>query len=228
MERLNSVRAALACALPVMLGYAVIGIPCGIMSAAAGFSPLMCFVVSCTFYSGAGQFMIAPMLLAGSSLPAIIASVVLVSSRQMLYSAAFSPYFKRVGKRKTLLFSLFVTDESFGVLMDKMSSAASWSVDQSILVNIFCMLSWSVANAVGAVVGSVVELPVGLLSFGMTSIFICLLMGQPKNTATLVCVLGAFVGVLVCKLVGLGSVAILLGAVVGVASGLAFEAVRGS
>lgn len=217
-----------------MLGYAVIGIPCGIMSAAAGFTPLMCFVVSCTFYSGAGQFMIAPMLLAGSSLPAIIASVVLVSSRQTLYSAAFSPYFKREGRLKTLLFSLFVTDESFGVLMNKMalaskdaSSATPWTVNQSILTNIFCMLSWALANLVGALVGAVVNLPVALMSFGMTSIFICLLAGQPKNADTLICVVGAFVGVLVCKLVGWGSVAILLGAIVGVASGLVFEAVKG-
>lgn len=216
------------CAVPVMLGYLVIGIPCGIMAATAGLSPLMCLLLSCTFYSGAGQFMISPMLLAGTSLPAIVASVILVSSRQVLYSAAFSPYFKKVGKLQTLLFSLFVTDESFGVLMDKMSKNASsaWTVNESILTNLFCMASWTLANVVGAVAGAVVSLPVALLSFGMTSIFICLLMGQPKNASTLVCVVGAFAGVLLCKLANLGSVAILLGAIVGVVCGMVFESVR--
>lgn len=281
MKRFDTLRAALSCALPVMLSYVVIGLACGVMSAASGLTPLMCLLLSATFYSGAGQFMIAPMLLAGSSLPSVIASVILVSTRQLLYSAAFSPYFKRVSRAKTLLFALFVTDESFGIIMDKfaqssqdqtgalaasgksaagiaagqgageamaktggggaapaepattertesdgVSHAAStpWTVNTAIVTNILCMLAWALAVMAGAMVGSAVSLPVALMSFGMTSIFICLLVGQPRSGGTLACVVGAFAGVLASKLAGWGSVAILLGAIAGVVAGLAYEA----
>lgn len=47
--------------------------------------------MSVLFYSGAGQFMIPNMWLAGAPIASIIASVSFVNTRQMLYSAAFAP-----------------------------------------------------------------------------------------------------------------------------------------
>ena len=91
MPTKEDILSAFRAALPVMLGYLAIGLPCGIMESKVGFSPLMSFVLSMTFYSGAGQFMIPSMWLAGSPLYSVIASVSFVNTRQMLYSAAFSP-----------------------------------------------------------------------------------------------------------------------------------------
>ena len=75
-----------------MLGYVAIGLPCGILSNSIGMNALQVFLMSALFYSGAGQFMIARnMWLAGSPMGAIIASVSLVNTRQMLYSADLLP-----------------------------------------------------------------------------------------------------------------------------------------
>ena len=78
----RDLRAAASAALPVMLGYLTIGIPCGVMEAEAGVSPLWAFVVSATFYSGAGQFMMSSLALAGTPVAAMVASVSLLSARQ--------------------------------------------------------------------------------------------------------------------------------------------------
>ena len=43
---LEDVRAALPVALPVMMGYLAIGVPCGVMAAEAGLSPLAVFLLS--------------------------------------------------------------------------------------------------------------------------------------------------------------------------------------
>ena len=48
-----------------MLGYVAIGVPCGILSASIGLDALQVFLLSALFYSGAGQFMIPNMFLAG-------------------------------------------------------------------------------------------------------------------------------------------------------------------
>lgn len=212
--------ASLRAAVPVMLGYVVIGLPCGLMEDSIGFSPLQCFLLSSTFYSGAGQFMIPNMWLAGAPLYSIIASVSFVNTRQVLYSAAFSPFFRGVGKVLSFLFSATVTDESFGVNMDRFQTDGGWTALHGLFVNLFCMFTWASANAVGCALGAVLDLPLAITSFAMTAIFICLLAGQKMTRQTAVVMAVSAAGVAFCKLVGLGGPAILLGAVAGVMAGM--------
>lgn len=203
-----------------MAGYIAIGIPCGILESKIGYAPWMSLLVSMTFYSGAGQFMICNMVMAGSPVASIIASVSFVNSRQLLYSAAFAPFFKRTRKRQTALFAATVTDESFGVNLSLMASDKEWDAVSATLVNLFCMLSWALSDAAGCLLGSALALPVAMTAFAMTSIFICLLASErPTGTNALVAVVAAVV-VCLCKVVGLSGPAIFVGAVVGVVSGV--------
>lgn len=223
----EDILSAFHAALPVMLGYLAIGLPCGIMESKVGFSPFMSLLFSMTFYSGAGQFMIPSMWLAGAPLYSVIASVSFVNTRQMLYSAAFSPYFSDVGKPLAFFFSATVTDESFGVSLDKFVTDGTWTPRRALLVNLMSMTSWTIANAVGTAAGPMLNLPLAVTSFAMTSIFVCLLVGQPLNRTTAIVICVAFAGVLACKLVGLSGPAILLGALAGVFAGMAYEVAIG-
>lgn len=224
MSRKEALIQSLKVAMPVMLGYIGIGIPCGIMEQQIGINALMAFAMSMTFYSGAGQFMIPSMWLAGNPLASIIASVSFVNTRQMLYSAAFAPYFEGVNRALTFLFSATVTDESFGVNLAKYQEG-SWGAHRATLVNLFCMTSWSIANALGVIIGSALSIPTAIAAFAMTSIFICLLVGQKFNKVTICVVVVSFAAVTLFKFMGLSGPAILLGAVCGVASGLVFQKV---
>ena len=58
----------------------------------------------------------------------------------------------------------------------------------------------------------------------MTSIFICLLAGQRWAKSTVVVAAVSAIGVVVLKAIGAGSLAVLLGALVGIFAGMAFEA----
>ncbi len=218
----NAIGESLKAALPVMLGYVVIGLPCGLMEDAIGFTPLQCFLLSCTFYSGAGQFMIPNLWLAGTPLYSIIASVSFVNSRQILYSAAFSPFFRNVGRLLSFFFAATVTDESFGVNMERFGASKSWDATHALLVNLFSMFTWSIANALGCALGALIDLPLVITSFAMTSIFICLLVTQTITRKTGVVIAVSAAGVALCKLVGLSGPAILLGALTGVVAGLIY------
>ena len=99
MIQRSDIQPAVQAAIPIMLGYVAIGIPCGILEDSIGMNALQVFFLSCMFYSGAGQFMIPNMWLAGSPLASIIASVSLVNTRQMLYSASFAPMCANERKR---------------------------------------------------------------------------------------------------------------------------------
>lgn len=203
-----------------MIAYATIGIPCGVMEAKCGLDGFMAFLFSATYYSGAGQFMFTGMAMAGASLGAIASSISLVNTRQILYSAALAPFVDDSSRLRTLLFAATVTDESFGLNLDRLSGDDSWDVTHGLVLNIFCMLSWSLANGVGALLGPVITVPTATLSFAMTAIFICLLVGQLKGRATVACMLTTFMVVGICKFTGLSGVSILIGSVAGVAAGL--------
>ncbi len=220
-----NIQAAFKEALPIMLGYVAIGIPCGILSSSIGMNALQMFLMGALFYSGAGQFMIPNMWLAGSPLISIIASVSLVNTRQMLYSASFAPWCAKAAKSKAFLFAATVTDESFGVNMNKFL-AGGWSVEKSTLVNLLSQSSWTLSGVLGIFLGNAIGVPLSIASFAMTSIFICLLVTQKITAENVVAAVAAVCGVFLCKLAGLSGVAILLGAVLGVICAIAFMRIK--
>ena len=210
---------AFRAAMPIMLGYVAIGVPCGILSASIGLDALQVALMSLLFYSGAGQFMIPNMWLSGSPVASIVASVSLINTRQILYSAAFASKCEGVSKKLAMLFSATVTDESFGVNMHRFESA-DWSVDRATTVNLCSQLSWTLSNIAGVLVGNIIGIPLAIASFAMTSIFICLLVTQKINLPSVVTAVVAIIGVFLCKLTGIGGAAILVGALLGVAAGM--------
>ncbi|MBQ9041249.1 MAG: AzlC family ABC transporter permease [Eggerthellaceae bacterium] len=208
-----------------MLGYVAIGIPCGILSASIGMNALQVFMMCALFYSGAGQFMIPNMWLAGAPIASIILSVSFVNTRQMLYSAAFAPWFEKASKKLAFWFAATVTDESFGVNMQQFEQGG-WTPQRATLVNLFSQTSWTVSCVVGVFVGNAIGIPLAIAAFAMTSIFICLLVTQELTPANIVAAVCAMIGVFACKLVGLSGPAIFIGAIVGVACAILFSRVR--
>ncbi len=208
-----------------MLGYVAIGIPCGILCSSIGLDALQVFLLSALFYSGAGQFMIPNMWLAASPVSAIVASVSLVNTRQMLYSAAFAPACRGVKKRLAFLFAATVTDESYGVNVSKFAEGG-WSVGRATMVNLFSQSSWALSNVAGVLVGGAIGIPLAIASFAMTSIFICLLVTQKITAANAVAAGVAALGVFLCKAAGFAGPAILVGVVAGVCAALLFTWAR--
>lgn len=208
----------LKAALPIMAGYVVLGLPCGLLCQQAGMDWTMVLIMCLIFYSGAGQYMIPNMWLAGNPILSIIASVSLVNTRQMLYGASLSRYCESAGKRLAFLFGATVTDESFGVNLARFSSG-TWDVRRATIVNLCSQASWTFACVTGALVGNLVSIPTAIASFAMTSIFICLLCMQKLDVTNAVTICAAVLGVLVCKMTGLSGPAILVGALAGMAVG---------
>ena len=100
------------------------------------------------------------MWLAGAPLYSVIASVSFVNTRQMLYSAAFSPYFSDVGKPLAFFFSATVTDESFGVSLDKFVTDGTWTPRRALLVNLMGLVRFALILYAATIVFQLVTLPV--------------------------------------------------------------------
>lgn len=223
--RQSDLKEAFGAAVPIMLGYVAIGIPCGILCDSIGLNALQAFILSLLFYSGAGQFMIPNMYLSGSPIASIIASVSLVNTRQILYSASFAPECRNVSKRLAFLFSATVTDESYGVSISRFKEG-DWSVKQALAVNLFSQSSWILSNVLGVIIGGLIDIPVSIAAFAMTSIFICLLVTQKLTSENIIAAVFAMLGVYICKIVGLGGAAILIGALGGVGIALIVASIQ--
>ncbi len=221
----DNIKASFKAALPIVLGYIAIGVPCGILSASIGMNALQVFMMCALFYSGAGQFMIPNMWLAGAPLASIILSVSFVNTRQMLYSAAFAPWCEKASKRLAFWFAATVTDESFGVNTQQFEQGG-WTVQRATLVNLFSQSSWTISCVIGVFIGNAIGIPLAIAAFAMTSIFICLLVTQEITPANIVAALCAMVGVFVCKCIGLAGPAIFVGALFGVVCAIAFSRIK--
>jgi 4-azaleucine resistance transporter AzlC len=217
MDR-RDVRQALRAALPIVLGYVALGLPCGILGAKAGMNVIMVAVLSVLLYSGSGQYMIAGMFIAGVDPITLSLSVSLVNSRQLLYGSALSPFFEDIEKGKLTFFAATVTDESFGINLDRFL-AGGWKPAQAQLVNTFSHCSWIASNVVGVLIGTWLVIDTSIASFAMTSIFLCLLLMQRFSKSHVLAMVVSVVGVVVCKLCGISGLAVLVGAVAGVAVG---------
>lgn len=216
---------ALKAALPIMAGYIVLGLPCGLLCQQVGMSWAMVLIMCVIFYSGAGQYMIPNMWLAGNPLLSIILSVSLVNTRQTLYAASLSRYCECVSRRLTFLFGATVTDESFGVNLARFENGG-WDVARATLVNLCSQSSWTLACVVGALVGNVISVPTAIASFAMTAIFICLLCMQRISATNAITVVVAVIVVGLCKVCGLSGPAILLGALGGMFAGYIHATIR--
>lgn len=222
----TDVKRSFRVALPIILGYVAIGLPCGILSASIGMDALQVMLMSALFYSGAGQFMIPNMWLAGSPIASIVASVSLVNTRQILYSATLAPKCEGAGRGLSFLFAATVTDESFGVNMAQFD-AGDWTVGNATLVNLMSLASWTISAVAGVFIGNAVGIPLAMASFAMTSIFICLMVTQGMSAANVIAIAASMAGVYICKLVGLSGAAILVGALLGVGAAMLFSGLSG-
>ena len=153
----ENISKALNAAAPIMLGYIAIGVPCGILSASMGLTAVQVLLLCVLFYSGAGQFMLPNMWLAGIPLPSILASISLVNTRQMLYSASLAPHSQDTKKSLAFLFAATVTDESYGINMAKFQEGG-WSATKATLVNLFSQTSWTLSCLLGLVLGNAISI----------------------------------------------------------------------
>lgn len=171
--------------LPTLLGYLSIGFAAGVVEKTAGLTLAEIAMISIILYAGSAQFIAAGMIAAGSSASAIVVTILLVNLRHLLLSAALSPYFRHLTPLRNLLIGSLLTDETFGVAIQKSASRARISERWMHGLNITAYLNWFLANLAGAFFGQwIASTEQWGLDFALPAMFIGLLvltmMGRRK------------------------------------------------
>jgi len=171
MGKGSLVKSVVACTLPVLTGYVVLGIGFGILLSGIGLSAAWSSLMAAMIYAGAMQYLSVG-LLAGAWAPlSAFLITLIVNARHIFYGFSFLEKYAGTGKVKPyLLFGL--TDETFAVLS---SAKVPDGVKPSLfyfLVTLFDQCYWFAGCTLGALIGRNLPFDTTGIAFSMTAMFV--------------------------------------------------------
>lgn len=214
--------------IPTLLGYWSIGFAAGVVGVTEGLSVLEVGLMSVFLYTGTAQFIVAAMLSSGSTIASIIATVFVVNLRHLLLSAAVAPYFRGFPARKNFLLGAQLTDETFGVAINRLSLQAQGRDRWMLGLNVTAQVNWVFATLVGAWFGMWLPNPEQFgLKFALPAMFAGLVVQslmQRKQLRTDLIVAGCAIVWFTLAFLWLPShVAVIIAAIAAALTGMAVE-----
>lgn len=187
--------------VPIAFGYIALGFMGGAMIQKVGFNLLEVVIFSTFVFSGSATFITANML-AGGIYPQIslylVLTIVISNLRNMLYSSALVNDTKDMRGIKKIIFAQFVTDETFAINSIKYRSGTGWDSDHALYLNIFGGVYCLIGHFLGGFFGQIVDIPLDLGFFMMSSMFVILTVLQVRNKLD---ILMLFVSIIISVLV---------------------------
>lgn len=186
----------LGIAMPLCLSYIPIGLACGILLHAAGFNFIMTLVVSVVVFSGGAQFILASLLTINAPLSSIFVTLFFLELRYALLGSSLSKYIKNESQHFIWLFAVSMNDENYAINYLKFATDKKWASKDALLVEHYSLLSWSVANMVGGLIGSTISINLEVVDFALTALFLYMIVMQVQNHLTfLISILSAVLAV---------------------------------
>lgn len=170
-------RRALTLSLPVMCGYIVLGTAFGATLAQAGFGPAWALLMSTVVYAGSLQFVMVPMMAAGTSLAAVLLTALMVNARHLFYGLSFIERFNAMGRAKPyMIFSL--TDETYSVFCGLPQDEEDGVL---LRVSLYDQLYWIAGSMLGAILASQLPFDLTGIDYSMTALFIVICVERAMN-----------------------------------------------
>ena len=210
-------------ALPTALGYASIGLACGILASQSGLAPWQMTLMSLLVYSGSAQFILCAMILSNSPILTSVLTVLLVNLRNLLLGLHATTVFRSVSFPQQVLVASFMTDESYGLMLGQQLEEGRVSVPWMAGNNFAGYASWAIFTTIGSILGNLLPNPEALgVDFALIAMFVAIFWGQVEALSQRV-VLGRIaliltsvaLGFLLLATVVTSSVAVLLATLVG-------------
>lgn len=168
-------------AVPIVIGYVPLGLAFGVLAEKGGLSPWEAALMSILVYSGSGQLVSLGLLAQGAAIGSIIATVMVVNLRYLLFSASLAPKVQNLSRPVLAFLSSEITDESFAVSISRLEEEPA---DKNYLLGLYmtAQLSWVLSSLVGASVGNLItNIEAFGVNFALPAMFIALLVLQLKN-----------------------------------------------
>ncbi|MBC2576322.1 AzlC family ABC transporter permease [Peptostreptococcus canis] len=181
---MNKIKKAFFVSLPIAFGYISLGFMGGAIIQKSGFNLVEILLMSTLVFSGSAVFISANMLSAGIY-PQIslylTATIIITNLRNIMYSSSLVNDTRDIKGWKKVLFAQYVTDETFAINKIMYEKDKDWDGELALYVNIFGCIYGLIGNGLGGFFGQVVDIPLDLGFFMMSSMFVVLITLQMRN-----------------------------------------------
>jgi predicted branched-subunit amino acid permease len=223
---------------PMLVGVIPFGLVAGATPATTGLGGGTSIGLSTIVFAGASQLAAADALAdGGSALVAVIAACT-INLRLLLYSASLAPHLATARMRTRLLMGYLLTDQAYAVSITRWTSEADHAaaggppapglerkLPYYFGAAVTLWANWQVCTIVGVLIGSAVpdSLP---LDFAVPLVFLVLLVPAISSRPAAVAAMVGGMGALLAEEAGAGHMAVLFGALAGIAAGAVAEAAQ--
>lgn len=177
---------------PIILGYWVLGMACGMLGEKTGLNPFHMFIMSVLAFAGSSQFIGIAMMLQSASYISIALTILMVNLRYSLFTSTLAPLVARKSGLYTTLFSYGTTDETFALNLSSFQDEEEhWTHEEALGLDLLSMVVWAIANAFGCYASRLVHLDLSLVSYILTAMFLGIWSNYLKNRTMIITGLAA-------------------------------------
>lgn len=208
--------------LPILLGVVPFGLIFGALAVSQGIPAWVTMGLSLFVFAGSAQFVAAGMLASAAPALVIVATILVINLRHVLYSASLAPRLRSLPLRWRAPLAWLLTDEAFATTSTHFRSgheaAGHWYMLGSGLT---LWASWQLSTAVGVFVGAQVP-STWSLDFALPLTFLALLTPTLIDRPTVLAAVTAGVAAVACSWLPY-KLGLLLASLLGISVGLALE-----
>jgi len=230
-------RAGAKAVAPMLVGVIPFGLVAGATPATTGLGGGISIGLSTIVFAGASQLAAAEALAdGGSALVAVIAACT-INLRLLLYSASLAPHVTKARLRHRMVMAYLLTDQAYAVSITRWTEEADAEaaggppapeLDHKLPyyfgAAVLLWVNWQICTVIGVLIGS--ALPESLpLDFAVPLVFLVLLIPTITSSSAAVAATAGGLAAMLADEAGAGHLAVLVGALAGIAAGAFTEIV---
>ena len=195
--RRKAFKAALPRTLPILVGFAFLGMSYGLLMRSKGFSFIYPMFMSMFIFAGSMEFVTANLLLADFNPIYAFLLALMVNARHLFYGISMLEKFDGTGwKKPYLIFGMCDETSSINCTADLPPDVdKGWFMFFVTLLN---QIYWVVSSTVGSLLGYVIHFNTKGIEFVMTALFVVMFLGQWDKKENRVPALVGLIGTAVC------------------------------
>jgi 4-azaleucine resistance transporter AzlC len=173
----KALKAAFPFTIPILAGFAFLGLTYGVYMRVSGFSFIYPMIMSCIIFGGSLEFVAVSMLLSPFAPVQTLIMTLLIQARHLFYGISMLDKFKNTGwKKYYLIFGM--CDETFSI---NYTAEIPEDVDKGwfmFFVTLLNQFYWVFSATLGGLLGSLIRFNTEGISFVMTAMFVVIFMEQ--------------------------------------------------
>lgn len=212
--------------VPFLLGVAPFGLVTGVAMVAGGIPPVAAMAMSIFVYAGASMLAATQLLAGDTPVAVIVVTALFINLRFMMYSASMRPHFGQLPRRAKALAAYLLADNAYALCIARFTEHPQLRGKLGFYLGaaLPVWVTWQLALGIGVLLGA--RLPgEWKLEFAAPLAFIAMTVPLLRDRAMVAAALAAAATVVLAYSMPL-RLSLATAAIVGLATGLAFERQR--